>query len=361
MAKHMKLFTCQNCEQLLYFENVRCENCGSALGFYSKELDLLTLQPLENEVYQEHSHPERHYRYCANARHKACNWVLPQDEEGEYCQACQLNQTIPNLDEDNYVSLWKKLEIAKHRLVYTLMRLRLPLVSKEDDAERGLAFDFLADQKLPSGKIERILTGHAQGLITININEADDAKRAQMKQEMGEPYRTLLGHFRHEVGHYYWNVLIADSEHLPEYRRLFGDEREDYGEALQQHYQQGAPKDWQDRFISAYASAHSWEDWAETWAHYLHMVDTLSTAYAFGLQIEPRVTDDESLTAEIDRDPYRIRRFDRIWQLWLPLTIAMNSINRSMGQPDLYPFVVADPVVEKLRFVHQVCRKARLG
>lgn len=352
----MKLFTCQKCGQLLYFENVRCENCSSQLGFSPRSMDLLTLVSAGEHLFHVYDNPQRQYRYCSNARFKACNWLIPSTDDAEFCKACQLNHTIPNLNEDNNERLWRKLELAKHRLVYTMLRMKLPVVSKATDPQGGLAFDFLADQPGPSGEMERVLTGHADGLITININEADDAKRVQMKQEMGERYRTLLGHFRHEVGHYYWNILVADSGHIEEYRRLFGDERQDYGEALQTHYKQGAPKNWQAQYISPYASAHSWEDWAETWAHYLHMVDTLATAYAFGLQIEPRVTADESLMADIDRDPYRTHKFDRIWALWLPLTIAMNSINRSMGQPDTYPFVVADAVVEKLRFIHQVCR-----
>jgi len=232
----------------------------------------------------------------------------------------------------------------------------LPMISRKVDPKAGLAFDFLADPQGFGDKQQSVLTGHAEGLITINIKEADDAQRAKMRQQMGEYYRTILGHFRHEVGHYYWQILIADSHHLAEYRRLFGDERKDYGEALRKHYQQGAHPDWRKQFISSYASTHSWEDWAETWAHYLHIVDTVATAFAFGLQIEPRVSEEENLSADIDRDPYLIKKFDRILELWLPLTIAMNSINRSMGQPDMYPFVISDPVVEKLQFIHEVCR-----
>ncbi|WPP50076.1 zinc-binding metallopeptidase family protein [Catalinimonas niigatensis] len=246
------------------------------------------------------------------------------------------------------------MEAAKHRLVYSLLRLGLPLLSKDQQAETGLAFDFLADQE------KTVLTGHAQGLITLNIAEADDAERAKRRQAMGEPYRTLLGHFRHEVGHYYWDRLIANTNFLSAYRQLFGDEQQDYGEALKLHYQQGVPDDWAKQYISTYASAHSWEDWAETWAHYLHLIDTLETAHAFSLRVAPKVAqEDDSLSANIDRDPYTLKNFDEIIALWLPLTFAMNSINRSMGQPDLYPFVIPPPVIEKLRFVHQVCHAWR--
>jgi hypothetical protein len=91
----------------------------------------------------------------------------------------------------------------------------------------------------------------------------------------------LLGHFRHEVGHYFWDRLVATDPHqLEEFRVLFGDDRQDYGEALKRHYDEGAPANWQDTYISMYATMHPWEDFAETWAHYLHIVDTLETAGA---------------------------------------------------------------------------------
>jgi hypothetical protein len=357
----MKLFTCQNCGQLLYFENVRCERCGSALGFSPDHLELLTLTPADDGIFGDYNQPSTHYRYCTNARHQACNWLLPVTDSHAYCVACQFNRTVPDLSEDHHRRLWQKLEVAKHRLIYTLLRLKLPLMPKDTHPEKGLAFDFLADQSLPSGEQQPVMTGHARGLITINLNEADDAHRARLQQEMGERYRTLLGHFRHEVGHYYWELLVANTEHVADFRKIFGDERRDYGDALKVHYEQGAPANWREEFISEYASVHPWEDWAESWAHYLHLVDTLAIAYAFGLQIEPRVTGEESLAAEMDRDAYRIRKFDRLMERWLPLTIAMNSINRSMGQPDLYPFVMADPVLEKLRFIHDVCRASAVN
>ncbi len=357
----MKLFSCQKCDQLLYFENIRCERCRSQLGFSPDSMELLTLVSLGNGIFHTYNNQTKTYRYCANVQYKACNWLIPVHDSNGYCTACLFNRTIPNLTEKRNLKLWRKLETAKHRLIYTLLRMNLPLMPKTADLDNGLAFDFLADWIDDKGKAQPVLTGHAQGLVTININEADDAHRAQMRQDMGERYRTLLGHFRHEVGHYYWQLLIADSDRLLEYRALFGNEQLDYGEALQSHYQQGPPTGWRENFISSYATAHSWEDWAETWAHYLHMVDTLATAYAFGLQIQPRVTDDEELAAEIDRDPYQIKKFDRIMELWLPLTIAMNSINRSMGQPDMYPFVISNAVVAKLSFIHNVVRASAIN
>jgi hypothetical protein len=202
------------------------------------------------------------------------------------------------------------------------------------------------------------MTGHDNGLITINLAEADDSERERQRHQMGEPYRTLLGHFRHEIAHYYWSRLIASSDRLPEFRDLFGDERKDYARALQDHYAKGPPEDWPSHYVTAYASSHPWEDFAETWAHYFHMVDTLETARAFGVSLRPKVAKGADLTAKIDFDPYR-SEMERIIEAWLPLTFAVNSINRSMGQPDLYPFVVTPTVIAKLTFVHDRIRAQR--
>ena len=176
---------------------------------------------------------------------------------------------------------WRKLEAAKHRLFYTLLRLNLPIETRNENPE-GLAFDFLADQPAQSGP--KVMTGHDNGLITIALAEADDAERERRRTAMGEPYRTLLGHFRHEVGHYYWDRLVRDEGRLDPCRAVFGDDSQDYEQALQRHYAEGAPANWQENFVSAYATTHPWEDFAETWAHYLHIVDTLEMAGAFGVQ-----------------------------------------------------------------------------
>ncbi len=176
---------------------------------------------------------------------------------------------------------------------------------------------------------------------------------------MGEPYRTLLGHVRHEVGHYYWTRLVDEGGRQEEFRALFGDERQDYGAALQAHYANGSPTGWEANFVSAYAAAHPWEDFAETWAHYLHIVDTLETARAFGMKVRPRVRTDIDLSGEVDFDPYRAAGIDELMEAWLPLTLAVNCLNRSMGQPDLYPFVLSSPAIGKLGFVHGLIRAAR--
>ncbi|MGA7324076.1 MAG: putative zinc-binding metallopeptidase, partial [Rhodomicrobium sp.] len=205
----------------------------------------------------------------------------------------------------------------------------------------------------------KILTGHDNGEITLNVAEADDAVRAEIRQKMHEPYRTLLGHFRHEIAHYYWQRLVSGSQkNYKEFRAVFGDETKDYGQALQAHYANGAPADWGARHISAYASSHPQEDWAETFAHYLHMIDTLETAYAFGLRISPRAGQDNNLAANISFDPYNEANFDTILEAWLPMTFAVNSINRSMGIDDLYPFVISPEVAKKLNCVHNIVRRS---
>jgi hypothetical protein len=355
----MKLFECQHCGQLLYFENTRCERCGHVLGYLPDAALLSALAEEDGDRWRPLIAPEQVYRFCANAAHRACNWLVPAEAPHAFCPACRLNRTIPDLGPPEHLLRWQRLEAAKHQLVYGLLRLGLPLVSKFEDPDMGLAFDFLADPAPGSPDGPKILTGHEHGLITINIAEADDAERERARQEMGEPYRTLLGHFRHEVGHYYWERLVRDGRWLEWFRTTFGDERQDYGACLEAHHAEGPPPDWQERFVSGYASAHPWEDFAETWAHYLHIVDTLETAAAFGLRITPMAGRAPGLAMEIDFDPYRQNDFDALLEAWLPLTYAVNSLNHSMGQPDLYPFVLAPAVIGKLRFVHGLVHPGR--
>jgi hypothetical protein len=357
----MKLFKCTHCGQLLYFENDKCEQCQYPLGFESQQLQLLPLvaEP-DGATFRLYGAADigPTYTYCRNHVESACNWLVPTDSATPFCTACALNRTIPNLEQPEHRARWRKLESAKHRLVYSLLRMGLPVVSKAVEPDRGLWFDFLADTNPESG--QRVLTGHDEGLITINIAEADDIEREMARKAMAELYRTLLGHFRHEVGHYYWDRLIDNTPHLEEFRQLFGDEQQDYSEALKRHYDQGAPADWPQHFISSYASSHPWEDWAETWAHYLHILDTLQTAHAFGLSVKPVVADETHfLQATISEEPYEQADFQRIMDQWLPLTFAMNSLNRSMGQPDPYPFIIRPAVVEKMAFIHKVCQEVK--
>jgi hypothetical protein len=345
----MKLFECQSCRQPLYFENTRCESCGRELG-YLPALGTVTALQSDDRGWRALAEPKGRYRYCVNAVHNVCNWLLPVDHPEQFCAACRHNRTIPDLSQPLNLTRWRKIEVAKHRLFYTLLRLRLPLANRAQDPE-GLAFDFIADQAADGA--HSVMTGHASGLITINLAEADDPERERQRFEMREAYRTLLGHFRHEIAHYYWERLVARTPHLMEFRNLFGDEQKDYAAALEKHYAEGPPTDWHEHFVTPYASSHPWEDFAETWAHYFHIVDTLETAGGFGISLWPKVAKGGELAAKIDFDPHQAD-LDRIIEAWLPLTFAVNSINRSMGLPDLYPFVLAPSVIVKLAFVHRL-------
>jgi len=299
--------------------------------------------------------PKKAYKFCHNYDAGMCNWMVPADDEAGFCAACRHNRTIPDLTVPGNDALWRKIETAKHRLFYSLLRLDLPLENRADDPEHGLAFDFLADP--PESHAVEVMTGHDNGLITLALKEADDATREKVRSEMGEPYRTLLGHLRHEIGHYFWDRLVAtDTHRLQAFRDLFGDDRLDYGEALKRHYDEGAPANWQDHTISTYATMHPWEDFAETWAHYLHIVDTLETAGAFGLKVKPRRAQG-ALAAAIDFDPYRAG-MERLIDTWLPVEFATNSMNRSMGLTDLYPFLLSPKVIEKLNYIHALTRPA---
>jgi hypothetical protein len=374
----MRLFRCQVCEQTAYFENTKCERCCSPLGYLpdvglmsalepAVAPDLLAtldqaglleaagLLPAIEEVWLAHVRPGQSYRFCANAGLVLCNWMVPAEAEDTCCAACRHNRRISDITLDDNLARWRQLERAKHRLFYSLVKLQLPLRTRAESPD-GLAFDFLADP--PDPKEPRVMTGHANGLITIALREADDVEREKMRKSLGEPYRTLLGHFRHETGHYFWNQLVRERSHLEACRAVFGDDRIDYGEALEVYYANGASPGWQDRFISAYATMHPWEDFAETWAHYLHMIDTLEAAAAHGVELHSR-NRDGSVRTVIDFDPYQVQDFDPIINSWLPLSRAANSMNRAMGQPDLYPFVLSPAVIGKLRFIHGLVQEHR--
>ncbi len=362
----MKTFTC-TCGNQLFFENTRCNACGRTLGYLPDLRVLSAIEPAADDTWRalaEGAVGER-YRMCANySEANVCNWMLASGVSERYCRSCALNDVIPDLSQPSHQLLWARMETAKRRLLYTLDRLRLPVVARSAD-KQGLAFRFLADAAADSDFDEPlpgqppVYTGHAEGVITINLAEADTLARVRERERMGERYRTLLGHFRHEVGHYYWQQLICGSERLASFRKLFGDERLDYAIALKSYHDAGAPGDWNQRFISAYASAHPWEDWAETWAHYLHLVDTLETASAFGFALQGRTvapppSQEESSPAQAKRD------FERLLHDWVRLTVAINSINRSMGVTDAYPFVLSAPAIDKLHFVHRVIAEAAL-
>ena len=346
----MKLFSCPNCSHRLYFENVQCLNCGSYVVYDPGKADFV-LTVGEGVI------------VCTNVDECGCNW---RAREGQaFCLACSLNQIIPDLSVAGNRERWTRVEFAKKRTIYWLLAHGLPVAPKQGPAdEAGLAFDLLADVPGMGPGGEHVLTGHDNGLITLNVAEADSTEREKMRVQMGEPYRTLLGHFRHELGHYYWDRLIRDDPtRLGEFRQIFGDERTDYAAALQRHYVEGAPADWPANHISAYATSHPWEDWAETFAHYMHITDTSEMANALDFPSgEPGAGASEGEMAGNSANSlgkYSVAPFAAILERWLVLSVAFNSINRCMGLPDLYPFLISEGAAAKLAFVHQLIASLR--
>jgi hypothetical protein len=351
----MRTFYCETCNSLVFFENSRCIKCGHALGFLPEPGELSALEPAGNDAWRPLAAGQNQlYRLCDNARrHQICNWMIPVNDPNPFCVSCRLTTLVPDLTVPGNVERWHKVEKAKRRLIYTIMRLGLPTEAAPQENRPALRFHFVAD--IPGAPPP--LTGHSNGLIVLNIAEADDAERERRRVNLHEPYRTLLGHFRHEIGHYYWDRLIARSPRLERFRKLFGDENAPYDEALKRYYQQGAPPDWQPSHVSAYATAHPWEDWAETWAHYFHIIDMVETAASFGVTLHPRHPAAGTMTADLPRAAAVNPSFDCLLHEWFPLTYALNSLNRGMGLADIYPFALSTPAIEKLRFIHDVARR----
>lgn len=333
----MRDFLCPNCGQRLAFENSLCLNCGSNLGFDLDKRDFVVvgLSGMTSE-----QNPQV---MCANLNIASCNWLVPTDAPGGLCRSCKLTRTRPCDADVVALPEFANAEAAKRRLVMELTELGLPINGRDVDPNFGLCFDLLSSQH------EAVITGHDDGVITLDLAESDDVHREQLRVSMAEPYRTLLGHFRHETGHYYFSVLAETGPARGEFQALFGDPDLDYQQALDHHYSQGAPVNWERTYVSSYATMHPAEDWAETFAHYLHIRDTIDTAAAFAIA---------PAGATVDRPMAGDAGFDRIIELWLPLSWSLNMINRSMGHADLYPFVLPPAVLEKMRLVHKLVAAA---
>ncbi len=333
----MRDFLCPNCGQRLAFENSLCLNCGSNLGFDLSARDFLLVgsSGLTSE--------QQPRTMCANLNLAGCNWLVPAGVPGTLCRSCSLTRTRPADGDLGALPEFAAAEAAKRRLVLELVELGLPITDRLQDPKFGLCFDLL------SSKHEQVMTGHDDGVITLDLAESDDVHREQLRVSMAEPYRTLLGHFRHEIGHYYFSVLAEQWPPRGDFQALFGDPDQDYQQALDRHYSQGAPVGWEQKYVSSYATMHPAEDWAETFAHYLHIRDTIDTAAAFAIA---------PAGATLDRPLAGDPGFDRIIDLWLPLSWSLNMINRSMGHPDLYPFVLPPAVLTKMRLVHKLVAAA---
>ena len=354
----MRTFHCDHCGQPIFFENVQCLRCGSALAFLPQRLAMCAVEPAPGAAglwqrRERRGASPRLYRMCFNhGEYHACNFAVPQDDPNPLCVSCRQTRVLPDLSIPENIGRWYRIEIAKRRLFYTLARLGLVPVNPPNGERDGPVFEFLADT--PG---QPVLTGHASGVITLNIAEADDTERVRRRVALHEPYRTLLGHLRHESGHFYWDRLIAEGGRTGQFRAVFGDESRDYAQALQQYYATGGGviTGWEANHVSAYATSHPWEDWAETWAHYLHMVDLLETGASYHTRFA--MSPQEPLEEVID--PFAAGDdFDTMVADWVPLTLLVNSLNRSLGQEDAYPFALSPGAVEKLRFVHDVIRES---
>lgn len=391
----MRVFHCDHCNNPVFFENTVCGKCGNKLAYLPDLEVVASLDPVmvdgvtpppppvplvetngSNAAVLADPGPGdpspklsvrhlwtspirraegRQYRLCKNyVNDGVCNWAVPAEDAHEYCPSCRLTRVIPDLSLPGNLNAWARLETAKRRVVYQLMEFDLPLKNRADDPVEGLAFEFRGD---PIGGGPRVLTGHDEGVITLNVIEADDVERERLRVSMHEPYRTLVGHFRHELGHYYWDRLVRpDPGRLAAFRASFGDDTRDYAQSLKEHYANGPASNWREHFVSAYASVHPWEDWAETWAHYFHMTDTLETAAACGMSLNPDRADEPHMPKPT-RQPVQEQSFDEIIQNWFPVTYVLNALNRGMGLADAYPFVLPPPTIDKLRFVHEtICR-----
>lgn len=350
----MKFYSCPTCAARIFFENLQCLQCDTWLAYDPTQRTMVKLGESQRG------------QACGNRETLQCNWLVDArqpvpitpalesvtesaEQPAMLCASCAYTRTIPSQAESENRLPLLKLEQAKRYLFYSLFELGLPIPARTTDPDKGLAFDFLVQQPGQAA----VMTGHADGVITINASEADDAQREQRRVVLNEPYRTVLGHLRHEVGHFYWDTLVADSASLVQFRELFGDERVDYEAALRAHYARTDTNQWRDEFISYYASAHPWEDWAESWAHYLHIFDALDTAQAWRVGLlEQDANQASGFTGLKGLSEAAFR--DALIQKWLPLSQYLNATCRSLGEADAYPFTMPPRVVDKLSFIHQL-------
>ena len=328
----MKAFRCRVCDKPLHFENSRCVSCDSRLGFSRSERAIVPVD--EKGRYVDADGLE--WFLCRNLTLSGLHLA---DRRATAVSASAAGSPAPGPTTTTPIGLanYPAAERAKRHLVVELDGLGFPIVGKDTDPDNGLAFDLLSSVE------ENVTIGHANGLITIDLAESSAAHREQVREKLGEPYRTMLGHFRHEVGHYYeWQLVKGELR--TRYRELFGDESADYQGEIDRHYAEGPPAGWESSYISSYATMHPFEDFAETWAHYLHICDSIETASEYGLTTVGTITSFTSFR-------------DVVVGIWMPLSVALNMINRSMGHEDLYPFVIPAAVLDKLDFVASLARR----
>jgi hypothetical protein len=344
----MRVFNCGNCGQLVFFDNSQCLRCEASLGYVHARRDIIALTEVAAHRFVDLATPVQAWQRCATAAVTGCNWLVSFGSNA-LCESCQLTRTRPADNDTEGMAELVRGEMAKRRLIFQLAELSLPVVARNEATGSGLAFDLLSSSET------KVVTGHDDGVITLDLAEADDEHREQLRLQLSEPYRTLLGHFRHEIGHYYWPLLVHDADTLDACRALFGDDTADYAQAVKEHYASPTDDDdsWMKNHISRYATMHPYEDWAETFAHYLHILDTLQTAESFGVGTTDPLGQ-RRLTQRTGAHPTRpdgSTTFGEVIDHWLELSYALNQINRSMGDEDLYPFVLTAAVIRKMAFV----------
>lgn len=336
------MLRCPQCRGVTVLESLDCPSCGLAVGLHPPSLTMVEASRDGVELDGQPWFP------CSN-RDWRCNWLVAADAGSAQCFSCRLTRQRP--DSSDTIALEKLANAAqvKRRLLVQLAELGLP-VDPFYERDGGLAFDLLSSH---SGH-GRVTIGHANGVVTIDLVETLDDHREALRIRLGEPYRTMLGHFRHEVGHYYQWVLVEQTAWIDECRELFGDERASYSDALDRHYRSGAPAGWEETYISEYATMHPWEDFAESFAHYLHITDMLSTAAAGGLVMHADRVDGLVAADIVPRESYAGSPMSEMMTDWHWLSLMFNRVNHAMGKGDLYPFTLVEPVQRKLEFVHRV-------
>ena len=336
---------CPHCRHFLSLDKLVCPECGGELGYHPRLRQFVGLLKGKAVVGDE-------TWYACSNRGWQCNWLVRDDAPSGRCFSCRLTRTTPESSDTVALEKLAKTEEAKRRLVLQLGDLGLPIRSWHD-GPGGLGFDLLSS--LSEGR--RVTIGHANGIISLDLAESLDDRREALRIKLGEPYRTMLGHLRHEIGHYYQNVLITDEQTWAQCRALFGDERTSYRDAISRHYREGAPDGWAETHISEYATMHPWEDFAETFAHYLHITGTLQTAAAIGMTLDG----DAYANRDSDVEPlanYADQPVHRLVGDWRWMSHAFNRVNRSMGMGDLYPFEIVPGVVRKLAFIHDIVTRS---
>ena len=319
----MRAFGCEVCGAELFFENSVCVRCGSAVG-YSREHGTLVAVTADRPI-------------CANLNRCGCNWIADPASVLGLCFSCRLTRTRPaDADAVGLAQYWVA-EAAKRRLIFGLDELELPIMISDGFA--GLAFDLLSSTQ---GKI---ITGHLNGIITLDLAESNDSHREALRQSMDEPYRTVLGHFRHEIGHYYCQLLALTPDRRDEFRTLFGDETLSYEEALQRHYA--------SRELASSGRASSS---ARTRPCIRSRISRRCSATSCTSptrcrrrgssgccrnRISATTSSRHAGTARKLRKSLLERPMaEVVGETWLPVSKGLNQINRSMGKPDLYPFVL---------------------